>query len=318
MLVTSAGRRVELLEAFRHSARALELNLVIHACDLDPAMSAACHRADHAHSVPPADDPGYVDAIVDLAIRIGAVLVVPTIDPELAPLSTARSRFAAAGITLAVGSADLVSMARDKQATAAFLHRHGIPAPRSAGLGTARARPADWAGALFLKPCHGSSSRGVRAVDGIETLASEDFPEPMLVQDRLDPPEFTVNCFFAADGSLIAAVPHERLRVRGGEVEKGITRRNPELIALAEALAAALPGPFGPLCFQAMRGGGGAFRIFEINARFGGGYPLAHHAGAPFTKWLLEAALGLPQSDVASWQDGVTMLRHDSSLFLSP
>jgi carbamoyl-phosphate synthase large subunit len=57
--------------------------------------------------------------------------------------------------------------------------------------------------------------------------------------------------------------------------------------------------------------------VFEINARLGGGYPLAHQAGATFTKWLLEEALGLPCTAVDTWRAGVEMLRYDTAVFRS-
>src|SRR3546814_3233582 len=92
------------------------------------------------------------------------------------------------------------------------------------------------------------------------------------------------------------SVPHERIRVRAGEVEKGVTRRLPQLQDLAERIAAALPGPRGALCFQAIVDDNGDASVFEINARFGGGYPLAHRAGAAFGRWLMEERLQLPSS----------------------
>jgi carbamoyl-phosphate synthase large subunit len=58
--------------------------------------------------------------------------------------------------------------------------------------------------------------------------------------------------------------------------------------------------------------------VFEINARFGGGYPLAHQAGATFSQWLLEEVAGLPATANDRWQDGVLMLRYDSAVFSSP
>jgi carbamoyl-phosphate synthase large subunit len=55
--------------------------------------------------------------------------------------------------------------------------------------------------------------------------------------------------------------------------------------------------------------------VFEINARFGGGYPLAHRAGAQFAQWLLEEASGRRLSAHNDWQGGVVMLRYDQAVF---
>ena len=57
--------------------------------------------------------------------------------------------------------------------------------------------------------------------------------------------------------------------------------------------------------------------VIEINARFGGGYPLSYAAGADFPAWLLEDVLGLSSSANADgWRDGVVMLRYDDAVFV--
>ena len=138
-----------------------------------------------------------------------------------------------------------------------------------------------------------------------------------IAQEYVHGAEFTVNIYFDRTGRLLAAVPHERLETRAGEVSKGVTRRNEALLRVAGQIAAALPDPRGPLCFQCILPADGVPRVFEINARFGGGYPLADRAGARFAQWLLEEAVGLPSSANNDWKDGVTMLRYDSAVFIN-
>ena len=128
-------------------------------------------------------------------------------------------------------------------------------------------------------------------------------------------PENTVNCYVDQAGVLRAAVPHRRIEVRDGEVSKGVTERRPELTAIAHQIVKAIPGLRGPFCFQVILTQSGP-KVFEINARFGGGYPLTHAAGATFTKWLIEEALNLPCTANDTWQDGLLMLRHDMSVFI--
>jgi carbamoyl-phosphate synthase large subunit len=83
-------------------------------------------------------------------------------------------------------------------------------------------------------------------------------------------------------------------------------------------MAAWLPGPRGPLCYQAIIEADGHAKVFEINARFGGGYPHADYAGACFAQWLLEECAGLPSTASNDWLEGVAMLRFDSAIFVSP
>jgi carbamoyl-phosphate synthase large subunit len=316
MLLSSAGRRVGLLRAFRSAAEELGVALEIFACDLEPDWSSACREADHAFAVPPATAPDYIDTVLVFCERHGIALVVPTIDTELVQYSRARERFAAIGATVSIGSPAIVEMARDKLATARFLAAAGIASPRTASAEDLLAGEEDWPWPLLAKPRHGSSSRGIQIIQDRDELRPLSAVEPYVVQEMLRGREFTVNLFFDEHGQLRSAIPHERLRVRAGEVEKAVTVRDPVLCTMARDLGAALEGPFGAMCFQAIVDKDGRASLFEINARFGGGYPLAHQAGAPFTRWLLEQALGLPRSAHDEWKAGVVMLRYDDAVFV--
>jgi len=317
MLLTSAGRRVGLLQCFRYAAAQLGLELVIFACDLQPDLSAACQLADGSFAVPPADDTGYADRVFALCVETGATLVVPTIDTELLALAAERDRFENAGIRISISSLELIEIARDKLKTAEFLSARDIPIPLTCSLEVVVASgwTGDWP--VMVKPRHGSSSRGIQIARKPSDLPHTP-AEPMIVQELLQGAEYTVNMYFDRDAGLRAAVPHERLQVRAGEVEKGVTRRNLELEQLARDLAVCLPKPRGALCFQAMRDARGIAKIFEINPRFGGGYPLADQAGAPFARWLLEECAGLPSTASNEWRDGLAMLRFDAAIYLDP
>ena len=315
MLVCSAGRRVGLLCAFRRAAGNLGIDLKIVACDAQPDWSAACRLADEAVRVPSASDPAYIPAIAAICREHDVRLVVPTIDPELLPLAKAREQFAAKGISVGVSDSAVIEICRDKLRTAEFLAANGIPVPRT--LDFAHTRGADWNGPAIVKPTHGSAGRAITRIESLDALP-DTVPEPMIVQELLQGEEWTVNVYFDGDGALQAVVPHRRVQVRAGEVEKGVTGRPPQLMAIAEAMAACLPGPRGPLCYQAIIDAEGRANVFEINARFGGGYPLADHAGACFAQWLLEERAGLPSTASNDWLEGVAMLRFDSAIFVNP
>ena len=315
ILLTSAGRRVMLAQAFRHAARDLGVNLRLLACDMHPDLSAACRSADMRFTVPGADRSDYVDAVEAICRAERVDLIVPTIDPELMPLSEARARLLRAGAFVAVSDPAVVTMTGDKLATAWALAACGIATPTSLSLDEARADPGkiDWP--VIVKPRHGSAGRGIRIAAGPADLQS-GHGEPMMVQRRLVGAEWTVNMFVDQAGVLRAVVPHQRLAVRAGEVEKGMTARNPRFDEIAQRLCDNVAGLRGALCFQAMVAPDGEAAVFEINARFGGGYPLADHAGAPFARWLIEERCGLPSSACNTWRSGVTMLRYDDAVFL--
>jgi carbamoyl-phosphate synthase large subunit len=106
------------------------------------------------------------------------------------------------------------------------------------------------------------------------------------------------------------------METRAGEVSKGLTVKDHRLMDVAHAVAEALPGAYGPLNIQCFMDQSGTIRIIEINARFGGGYPLAHHAGGRFTDWLLDELDGKCLSYCDDWTDDLAMLRYDEAVFV--
>lgn len=314
ILFTSAGRRVELTQCFRKAAGHLGLQAVIHACDMKPAQSAACLMADSSFAVPACSDPSYVGVLLSYCAHNHIDLVIPTIDPELATLAAYREQFAAVGTHVHVAGPDLIAIVRDKSLTINALDNAGLQVPKTAPLEMARAAPADWTWPIFAKPAGGSASRGIQVLSGPADIRS-DYDEPMLAQELLSGDEYTVNVYVSAEGTLIAAIPHMRLCVRAGEVEKGRTVRNPVFREIAEQVVRALPGPCGVMCFQLIDDQLRGPCVFEVNARFGGGYPLADHAGARFAESLIAECLGRPACAHDDWRAGVEMIRYDAAVY---
>lgn len=320
VLVSSAGRRVALMECFRDAAATLGLSLKLLAVDVAPELSAACAMADRVLRVPCCTDPSFVTIMADIVRTERVQLIVPTIDTELAAYAAARVRLRELGAWVSISSPEVVAIARDKLATAERLDAGGIAVARTAPLEAARANPGLFPGPLIVKPRGGSASIGMRRLGSLAELgALGDADDPLIVQEHLVGPEYTVNLFFDRSGSLRSVVPHLRLEVRAGEVSKARTVRDRRLIDQAVRLSAVLNGAVGSLCYQVIDVAPDAEpRVIEVNARFGGGYPVTHRAGAPFARWILEEALGRQPSvsGLTEWREGVTMLRYDAAVFM--
>jgi carbamoyl-phosphate synthase large subunit len=315
LLLSSAGRRVALLECFRADAAALGLNLRVIATDMKPDLSAACAAADAAFRAPVCSSPEYPAFLRDLCAREKVDLLVPTIDAELPIVAMMAEELSQFGTRAVVSSTSAVAVARDKLKTAVELDRKGVKTPRTVRLADFDSMDDHWIWPLIIKPVGGSSSIGLRVVEKEEFLADRPAGD-MVVQERLIGDEYTVNIFFDREGGFRCAIPHLRIATRAGEVSKGRTVRLEALKDMAQRVAEILPGARGPLCFQAIVNAEGVPSLFEINARFGGGFPLAHKAGAHFTRWLLEEAAGLPLSANDHWRSDVQMLRYDAAIFL--
>ena len=93
ILITSAGRRVELVEAFQVEGKKIDTNLKVICIDLEPKLSSACQVADLCFRSPSIDNKDYIDFLKLTCAANSIALIVPTIDTELLILSEHRGEF---------------------------------------------------------------------------------------------------------------------------------------------------------------------------------------------------------------------------------
>jgi carbamoyl-phosphate synthase large subunit len=139
-------------------------------------------------------------------------------------------------------------------------------------------------------------------------------PDP-IIQEFLPGPEITCDVVCDLDGTFLAAVQRQRIAVRGGEAIKSRTVSLPGLESACQKIAAALPA-CGPITVQCMLKENQPYFI-EINARLGGGLPLAIAAGLDVPSILLAMVSDLEAKRfLVPYRVGMTMTRCDESIFL--
>jgi carbamoyl-phosphate synthase large subunit len=315
ILLSSAGRRVALVEILRRTLARLDLVGRVVAADRSWA-APALHAADEGILVPPCSDPAFVPTALDVCRRAGVRLVVPTIDPELPVYAAHAAAFREAGVVVAVSSPEAVAIAGDKERTAAWLAAAGLPTVRQARPEAVLAGNG-WRYPVVVKPRWGSGSIGVGIARSAEELRLLAEGRDVVVQSVARGIEYSIDVLVLA-GRVVSAVPRRRVEVRAGESSKGVTVRHPGIEAAARAAAERLPGAYGPLTVQAFHDPeADDVRLIEVNPRFGGGFPLSYEAGADHPRWLIEDVLGLPSTASAdAWRAGVAMLRYDAAVFL--
>jgi len=318
VLISSAGRRVQLLDAFQSAILAAGLRGSVVAIDAS-THAPAFQLADSAVLVPRVDDPAFLPTVLGICEDHDVKLLIPTIDTELDLYTQAREEFAARGTRVAVSSAKTIILTSDKRRTHTWLLDHGFPTVEQFELADILSGgvPIDYP--AVIKPSSGSMSQGVALVSTEAELRSTRDFDP-IVQTLAVGIEHTVSVLVNDLGQCRAAVPRRRLEVRAGEVSKGLTVRIPEMQDLACAIAEALPGAYGALNIQIFHDETtNSMQVIEINARFGGGDPLAWQAGADFPRWMIEELMGKgaePRLD--AWSEGVTMLRFDRAVYVWP
>ena len=123
--------------------------------------------------------------------------------------------------------------------------------------------------------------------------------------------------YYGLDGHVKGIVPRERIAIRAGEINKGITRKN-MLVSYLRQKMEYLEGVRGCLCLQLFfREKDGTVKGIEINPRFGGGFPLSYYAKANFAEYLIrEYLLGETIDYSDNWLDRTLMLRYDNDIIV--
>jgi len=314
VMMTSAGRRVTLLNAFKVAANGRGGRLF--AGDMD-ALAPTLYLADVPVRLPRVTSDDYIPTLLDIVKANGISLIVPTIDTELLPLSRNSSLFAAAGCLALVSSPELVRVCADKWETVRWFREHGFSVPKS--WLPEDVRSIMLPRSLFVKPRDGSASQNAFRIDR-DSLADmlRRVPNP-IIQEELIGAEVTVDLLLDFRGRLLHYVPRLRVRTVGGESVQGVTVSDPAVskwtCEVAEGVASL--GGIGPITIQGFITSHGPV-LTEINPRFGGGIPLTLAAGGLYPQWLISMASGEEVAPcVGHYRTNLYMTRYYSEIITS-
>jgi carbamoyl-phosphate synthase large subunit len=311
VLITAASRRVPLVRAFRNAVENSGRGRVI-TTDVNP-LSPALYFGHKHHIVPLTTDRYYIPIIESICDTEDVQLVIPTIDDELPFFGRVIDRFARLGIAVAVSSEQTSITCNDKYETFLFCERNGIrtPATRLAK----DVNVSDLRYPVYVKPRFGRGSVNVFVVNNEPQLRLFlDYVPDAIVQDHLGGKEFTVDVLSDFNSRVLSIVPRERLVIRAGVSDKGITRKHAEVIAFAKEIAEKLQ-IIGPANIQC-KWDGRDVSLIEVNPRFSGGIPLTIASGADFATWLVQLAAGIElKLQIGKFQDALAMMSFEESIF---
>lgn len=310
VLLLSAGRRIELIQAFQKAMATHAPGSIIIAADAQP-LAPALYFADKSALIPRVTESSYVDELCKVIDAFGIDLVVPTIDPELPILADAREDIESrTNARVMIAEPWIIRICNDKLLTQEHVISNNLLAPR---IFESIEDISEDDFPVIMKPRAGSSSIGVNVVNSFDEI-NYLFPrtnEPM-IQELITGEEYTVDCFSDFEGNVISVVPRLRIATRGGEILKGRITKNRNVIEAVRQLLATLPMPGHSTvqCFETAHG----IEFIEVNPRFGGGAPMSIAAGADSCSRLLKILQGEKLSYDESYEDELTFLRFDQSI----
>lgn len=314
VLFTGAGRRVELMQAFRQASLRLGINLKIYGADMAGSAPALAY-CDYSRKICAMRDKDYIPQLIEICKKDKIDLMIPTIDTDLIVLSENKDQFEQIGTRVLISDPDKILLCRDKNNTYDLFASCGLMAPKPINDYRKYSGPYP----CFIKPKDGSSSINAFKVEREDEIAP--YAEKIgdyIIQPFIEGREYTIDIFCDFDGNPIYIVPRERIAVRSGEVLKTRIELDERMIKEAKQLIKNL-NPCGPITVQLIRQKetGDDFYI-EINPRYGGGAPLSMKAGADSA----EAVMRLMMGEVLTYQnkgirDGAVFSRFDQSICIA-
>lgn len=314
ILITSAGQRVALVKDFQETLKRFFPDGKVYTTDMNPELAPAAYISDGCFEVPRCTSEDYIESLLQICLGNNIGLVVPTIDTELAILASNKNIFLKQGIVVSVSDYDFVMMCRDKRNTGEFFEKHGIRVPKAID----KYHPIF---PLFAKPYDGSLSTNLHYIKNAEELTEEILNDPkLLFMEYIDKEvykEYTIDMYYGRDHKVKCIVPRERIKIRAGEINKGLTEKEPLTSYLYERLET-IDGCIGCICIQVfLNPATGDVVGIEINPRFGGGYPQTYAAGGNYAENLIrEYFLGEDIAYKDDWKDHLLMLRYDDAVYV--
>lgn len=310
ILITSGGRRSYLVDYFRKALGKDGHVLVSN----NSSISTAYWAADAHFLLPQAFEEDYIPKLLALckAEKVDALLTL--FDVEIAILAKHRAAFEAIGVTLLVSPEECVAICNDKWKTYKFLRENGfdtIPSFLTVEEALLAVQEGRIHFPLIVKPRFGMGSLAIYTAENEEELRllykkskraieksflhyeSQAFPEySVLIQACIQGQEYGLDIVNNLQGNYLNTIVKKKLAMRSGETDLAITEENPRLIALGQRISEHM-GHYGNLDCDVFVQDDKLY-VLEMNARFGGGYPFSHIAGADVPKALVYCLRGEP------------------------
>jgi carbamoyl-phosphate synthase large subunit len=312
ILLTSAGRRVELFECIKEAS----LDSIVYTADTD-SIAPTLLVSNKGFTVSSITDLNYSSDILEISKKNKINGIIPLLDPELIILSNNQSMFNENKIQLIISNQNSIQIANDKVLTFDFFKKIQIKTPTTIEVTNKNISEIESKiqFPLFIKPRFGSNSKDVGICKTLEELSffTSRIDNP-IVQENIIGNEVTIDVFGDGTGNIFSLIPRLRLKIRSGEVERAITINDKlfrdDVIRICKEFK-----PYGPINIQCFVTDDGPV-FSEINARFGGGYPLSNMAGAKFPELLTDLMNGKKLSNyLGTYTKGLIMSRYDKGVY---
>lgn len=311
--ITSAGS-APAVAVIKSLKKQKEIDFHILGLDMDP-LSSGLYLADKGLVIPSSDNPKFIDKVLSLCKKYHIQCLIPIIDEELFIFAVNKDIFEKSGIRLIVNNKETIKLTKNKYSTQEFCVKEGIPSPV-----TLLDKDIDKMNGikypLIIKPLDGRGSQGVLKINNkVELDFFKRNLKSYIVQDFVEGQEYTIDIVASPNGSILQAIPRQRIAVKAGMSYKGKTVKTCKLIDYGKYVAKKfkINGPANIQCIVNKDN----IYLIEVNPKFAAGLPLAIAAGVNIPLILIKLSFGMRiTKKELDFKDGVYMLRFWEEIFV--
>lgn len=323
ILFTSVGRRSYLVEYFKSE---IGVNGEIHVMN-SSKLSPVFNMADYSVVSPLIYSDEYIPFVLDYCNNKKIDLLISLFDIDLPILSRNKEKFLEVGTRVLVSDHDFIEVCNDKWKTYNFLIENGFNAPKTylnveealSGL-----TKGDINYPLIIKPRWGMGSISVFEIENEDELnvlynkvkrninntylkyeSDIDIDNSVLIQQKINGQEYGLDIINDLTGKYQTTIIKKKVAMRSGETDCAETLYDDEISQIGERIGK-LTKHIANLDTDLFIDKNGKKYILEMNARFGGGYPFSHMAGANLPLAIIRWARGeeMP-SNILQYKDNV-------------
>jgi carbamoyl-phosphate synthase large subunit len=309
ILISSCGRRVELVNLFKNAIQDYQMDSKV--IGFDASNTAPTKKfVDEFILSPKLSEPNFQEKLYETISSKSIRMIIPTIDTELEFYSKIKNELKSKfNCLVLISDYEVISIFRNKLLSHEFFISNGFKSPKLYSKLDKPSFP------VFVKPKDGSSSIGAFKVENsneLEFLLSKN--SDLMIQEYIEGIEYSIDVFNYIDSKNVSIVIRERIQVRSGEISKGRII-NDKYIRDSIMRLISLVKFFGNVTIQLIKKDNELYFI-EINPRFGGGTPISIMAGANSCHYSLDIMLGKPLLNYPILKEQGYFSRYDQTVFL--
>jgi carbamoyl-phosphate synthase large subunit len=266
--------------------------------------------------LPPGNDSLYHKRLLELCIDHDIDLIIPTVDSELPSISKNIESFNKYNIKVAISNHESLSLSLDKYQLLKTCDDNNVYVG-AFDLVSNAVNEDTWKDTpCVVKPRHGSGSRGIQLLSCISEMELDSSQyDDHLIHTLFPGQEYSVDMMISETGNVLACVPRERTRVKGGVVvESKVVKRN-DIETYATQIAKQMKLSY-MINIQVKEGEHGDLGLIEINPRASGGLSLIVAAGANTPQMCVDELIHNKQLAPVHYNE-IRMLRYFSEVYLN-